>query len=201
MNHVKKLIPYIVILLFAGVALFFFVSYKSGSAQEPKNPILCPPGQEEQAGCKWCQHRITGNCMWLPAVAVAGPWVEVSPPGYCPPLQPQQTSTATSVATSTATSVVTSTATSAATATATTVATATATTPGIATLIATATNIDDPTSTPGASQPPATPEPRQRPPKPGGTGNLGYIILGVTAVLGLLAGGSLLLTSIARKQY
>jgi hypothetical protein len=189
MNHVRKLIPYIVILLFAGVALFFFVSYKSGSAQELKNPILCPPGQEEQAGCKWCQHRITGNCMWLPADAVAGPWVEVSPPGYCPPLQPQQTLTATSTATSVATS------------TATTAATATATTPAMVTLTATATSIDDPTSTPGATQPPATPEPRQRPPKPGGTGNLGYIILGVTAVLGLLAGGSLLLTSIARKQY
>ncbi len=186
MNQVKKYIPFVVILFFVLTALFIFFGYRSGSAQEPKNPNLCPPGQEEQAGCKWCQHRITGNCMWLPAVAVAGPWVEVTPPGYCPPLQPQQTSTATTVATSTAT----------------TVATATATTPALATQTATATSVDDPTSTPQSTQPPpATPEPGPRPPHPGGSGNLGYLILGMTAVLGLLAGGTLLLSGIVRKQY
>jgi hypothetical protein len=178
MNYIKKYFPIGVILVLALAAGFFVLNYKAGSAQEPKNPILCPPGQEEQAGCKWCQHRVTGNCMWLPAVAVAGPWVEVSPPGYCPPLQAEDTPTATVAPT------------------------ATATTQAIVTLTATATSETDPTQDPGITQqPPATPEPRPRPPHPGGSGNLGYIVLGATVLLGLLASAALLLTRIGRKQY
>jgi hypothetical protein len=198
MTLFKKIMMSAAVCILALLAVFFLLNYQSGSAQEPKNPNLCPPGQEEQAGCKWCQHRVTGKCMWLPAEAVAGPWVEISPAGYCPPLQPEATSTATGTPTSTATSEVVVTPTS----TATTSPTSTATTVVIITLTSTATDQSEPTTAPLITQVPfATPDPHPRPPRPGGTGNLGYIVLGATALLGLLTGGAILIAGIVRKQY
>jgi hypothetical protein len=183
-------------------AFWLFLTYQAGYAQSPQGPNDCPQGQEEANGCKWAQHRVTGNCMWLPANSVSGPWVELPPEiprGVCPPLAPEDTATATATATST------STATSTATATpiqdpgsSTATATATATSvydPGSPT--ATATSPGQPRTTPL----PPTPGPHPPREHPGGPGNLGFIVIGSLAGFGLLAlAGFTLPRFIAKKR-
>lgn len=56
------------------------------------NPNKCPPGQEKASGCVWAQHRVTGNCQWLPANSNAQAWNPV-PDNTCPDLvQPVEAS-------------------------------------------------------------------------------------------------------------
>ena len=162
-----RLISILIVFLFA--ILISLSSYQGVFAQEPKNPNECPPGQEKQNGCKWVQHRITGKCMWLPENAVADPWVEVSPDGYCPPL-PTETATATRESKPTVT--------------------ATATREGQPT--STATKVGEPTHTATHPPHPSTPVPQPHPSHPGGPGNLGYILLGSAAGLGVIVASGFL---------
>jgi len=180
-----RLISILIVFLFA--ILISLSSYQGVFAQEPKNPNECPPGQEKQNGCKWVQHRITGNCMWLPEQAVAWPWEEVSPEGYCPPLE-TPTATATREIPHTATATATATATREGQPTFTATATATATRVGEHT----ATPTKPGKHTPTATHKPATPVPHPRPPHPGGPGNLGYILAGTAVGLGALAASGFL---------
>ncbi len=149
------------------VALFLALNLQSGSAQAP---VLCPTEHVVDWLCKWYQHQITGECRWLPSAGVPRNWVEVSPPGYCPPLQVEPTATATATAVSTATATATNVPEEEATATATT-------DPG-----------NQATVTPRATNPPL-PTPPPHPPRqhPGGPGNLGFILFGGIAGLSILA--------------
>jgi hypothetical protein len=141
------------------IAILAAGSYQQVSAQG--NP--CPPGQEEQNGCKWVQHQINGRCMWLPAQAVGYPWVIV-PVGTCPALDEQPTATNTAVSQPTATN--------------TTVAGPTATSAGEG----------DPDATNTPPLPTAAPNPPRQ--QPGGPGNLGYLVAGSLLLLGGLLGGA-----------
>ncbi len=161
------------------IAILAAGSYQQVFAQG--NP--CPPGQEEQNGCKWVQHRITGRCMWLPAQAVSDPWVIV-PVGTCPSLDEQPTATNTSIPQPTATN--------------TTVPQPTATNTAIPQPTATNTSIADPTATsggegdPDVTNTPPLPTAAPNPPRqqPGGPGNLGYLVAGSLLILGGLLGGA-----------
>lgn len=153
----------------------------------------CPPGQEEQNGCKWVQHRITGRCMWLPAQAVSDPWVIV-PVGTCPSLDPQPTATNTSVPQPTATNTslpqptATNTAIPQSTATITTVADPIPTNTSVAGPTATSAGEGDPEATNTPPLPTAVPNPPRQ--QPGGPGNLGYLVAGSLLILGGLLGGA-----------
>lgn len=152
-------------------------------AQAQENP--CPPGQEEQNGCKWVQNQRTGRCRWLPAQAVAWPWIVV-PVGTCPPLAiPTETNTSVPP-TATNTNVP-------PTATSTTVGQPTATSTTVGQPTATSTDPGEPNQTPLPTPPPHPPREQ-----PGGPGNLGYL-LGSLAILAGLAGGSFWWLRTARK--
>jgi hypothetical protein len=171
----KKLFSMILIGALFMAALLLFLAVQTGSAQNQQ----CPPGQEEANGCKWAQHQVTGNCMWLPANSVSGPWVELPPEvprGYCPPLNGNGDPTATATTDPGQ-------------------PTATATTdPGQPTATATTQGGGNPTQ--------RAPTPGPHPPReqPGGPGNLGYIVFGSLAGLGLLALAAFALPRVLAKK-